>query len=135
MPALFYPTFIAETLEVADPEFRIWLQNVGMLLILVAIWNAAGAHAPHERPLLAWLVPLARAIASLFFLQVWLLNPFNSSDRPEAFILLFGIDGSFALIKAFLLQRGLPEESRLSAAMRWCMAPCTNGTVLVQQPS
>ena len=116
VPALFHPTFIADTLDVADPEFRIWLRNVGMLLILVGIWNAAGAHAPHHRPLFAWLVPLARAIASLFFLEVWLFNSFNSSDRPAAFMLLFLIDGTFAVVKSILLQLGLPEESRLSAA-------------------
>lgn len=116
LPALYHPTFIAETLDVADPEFRIWLRNVGMLLILVGIWNAAGAHAPHRYPLFAWLVPLARAIASLFFLEVWLFNSFNSSDRPQAFMLLFLIDGTFALVTSILLQLGLPEGSRLSAA-------------------
>ena len=116
VPALFFPSFIADLTDTADPEYRIWLRNVGMLLILVAIWNAAGAYAPHSRPLFAWLVPLARLIASLFFLEVWLLNSSNSSDRPEAFMWFFLIDGSFAVVTGTLLQLGLPEEHRLSLA-------------------
>ena len=40
----------------------------------------------------------------------------TASVRPEAFLLLFFIDGTFAIVKGTLLQLGMPKEHRLSVA-------------------
>lgn len=114
VPALFAPDFISKVLGHDSDFYTVWLRNVGMLLILVGIFNAVAAHAPDRTPVFAWAVALARLIASLFFLEVWLLNSHNSSDRPAVFMYFFLTDFSFAIVKATLLQLGLPADSRLS---------------------
>lgn len=114
VPALFFPDFISETLGHEMGFYTVWLRNVGMLLILVGIFNAIAAYVPDRAPVFAWAVALARLIASLFFLEVWLLNSHMSSDRPEVFMYFFLADFSFAVVKGVLLQLGLPPEYRLT---------------------
>jgi uncharacterized membrane protein len=107
VPALVHPETISKVLD-QDPNFQtIWLRNVGMLLILVAIFNAAAALAPARYPLVSWLVVAARFIAASFFLEVFLFNSLDSSDRPEVFLWFFIVDGSFGTVKGVLLYAGL----------------------------
>jgi hypothetical membrane protein len=116
VPALFYPDLISDVLGHEKGFHTVWLRNVGMLLILVGIFNAIAAHAPHRTPVLAWGVAAARIIASLFFLEVFLFNSHMSSDRPEVFGFFFLADFTFGVVMGALLQRGLPAEHRLSRA-------------------
>ena len=79
VPALFAPQIIIKALEI-DPNFStVWLRNVGMLLLLVAIFNAGAAVAPGRYPLYSWFVVLARLIAASFFLEIWLVDGLGSS--------------------------------------------------------
>lgn len=107
VPAWFAPPAFVKLLGI-DPNFHtIWLRNVGMLLLLVAIFNWAGTRHPREFPLYSWLVVLARIIAGLFFLEVWLFNSFSSSDRPELFLWFFLVDTTFGVTKGVFLYLGL----------------------------
>ena len=113
-PALVAPNIVINTFNIEGDFWTIWLRNVGMLLILVGLFNAASALAPARYPLVSWFVVLSRLIASSFFLEVWLFNTLHSSDRPEVFMWLFITDFSFGIVKGVLLNMGLPPESRIN---------------------
>ena len=113
VPAFFAPNMVINTFNIEGDFWTIWLRNVGMLLLLVALFNAAAALAPSRYPMVSWLVVLSRFIASAFFLEVWLLNSRHSSDRPEVFMWLFITDFSFGTVKGVLLNLALPKDSRL----------------------
>jgi hypothetical protein len=85
-------------------------------LLLVAIFNAAGAWRPHQFPLYAWMVVVARLIAGMFFLEVWLFNSFNSSDRPEIFMWFFLVDTTFGIVKGVFLYLGLRQLQEAGGA-------------------
>ena len=114
VPALFAPNVVINTFNIEGDFWTIWLRNVGMLLILVGLFNAASAPAPTRYPLVSWFVVLSRLIASSFFLEVWLINSLHSSDRPEVFMWLFITDFSFGVVKGVLLNLGLPQENRIN---------------------
>ena len=116
VPALFHPETLSDILDIEPDIYTVWLRNVGMLLILVGIWNAAAALAPARYPLVSWFVVLARLIAASFFFEIWLFNSLNSSDRPEVFMWFFIGDGTFAIIKGILLYFGLRQISRGSVS-------------------
>lgn len=114
VPALFDPDTISRVLGIDPNLYTVWLRNVGMLLILVGMFNAAAALAPSRYPLVSWLVVGSRLTAATFFLEVWLFNSLNSSDRPGVFMYLFLVDMTFGIVKGVLLNLGLPEDSRIS---------------------
>ncbi|MCH7812254.1 MAG: hypothetical protein IH958_06455, partial [Chloroflexi bacterium] len=60
VPALVHPDTMIKILDIDEDFYTIWLRNVGMLLILVAIFNAAAAIAPGRYPLVSWLVVAVR---------------------------------------------------------------------------
>ena len=112
--ALYAPDILVKALRLQRLQSTIWLRNVGMLLVLVSMFNAGAAAAPTRYPLYSWFVPLARLIASSFFFRVSFFNPHRSSERPIALLPLCLVDGALGLVCATLLQLGLPEDSRLS---------------------
>ena len=116
IPALFAPSLINHLFNLDPAYYTVWLRNVGMLLILVGIFNALAAKDPARYPALSWGVVVARAIASLFFFEIWTINLWNSSDNPGVFGYLFLVDGMFALLKGILLRRALPESRGMQAA-------------------
>jgi hypothetical protein len=118
VPAWFAPPFLINSLGLDGNFFTIWLRNVGMLLVLVGIFNAAAALAPARYPLLSWSVIAARLIAASFFLEVWLFNSHRSSDRPEVFMWFFLVDASLGIIKGVLLYRGLAQLDATTATAR-----------------
>lgn len=114
VPALFAPQVINNVFDFDPNFFPVWLRNVGMLLLLVAIFNGAAALAPHRYPLFAWLVVVARLIAASFFLEIWLLDHYTSSDRPDVFMWFFITDGSFGAAKGICLYLGLNQARQSS---------------------
>ena len=113
LPALVAPNVVINTFDIDEEFWTVWLRNVGMLLLLVALFNAAAALAPSRYPLVSWFVVLSRLIASAFFREVWLFNSLHSSDRPEVFMWLFITDFSFGVVKGVLLNRALSRDSRM----------------------
>jgi hypothetical protein len=111
VPALFAPQVINNVFDF-DPNFYpVWLRNVGMLLLLVAIFNGAAAISPQRYQLFAWLVVVARLIAASFFLEIWLLDHYTSSDRPDVFKWFFITDASFGIVKGITLYLGLRQSN------------------------
>jgi hypothetical protein len=111
--ALYAPGRLLSIMGLKKDISTVWLRNVGMLLVLVSLFNAGAAAAPRRYPLYSWLVPIARFIAASFFFEVARLNPFNSSERPRAFIPLGVFDLTMGIICSVLLHRGLSREDRL----------------------
>jgi hypothetical protein len=111
VPALFAPQVINNVFDFDPNFFPVWLRNVGMLLLLVAIFNGAAAINPQRYQLFAWLVVAARLIAALFFLEIWLLDHYTSSDRPDVFKWFFITDASFGIVKGITLYLGLRQAN------------------------
>jgi hypothetical protein len=105
--ALYAPWRIHRLLKLRPLGRTIWLRNVGMLLVLVSMFNAGAALDPLRYPLYSAMVAVARLIASFFFFRVAFQNPFHSSDRPRSFLLLATFDGTFGLVCGGLLYRAL----------------------------
>jgi len=112
--ALYAPQRIQDGLGLRRLVSTVWLRNVGMLLVLVSMFNAGAARAPYRYPLYAWLVAIARLIASFFFFRVAFFNPQSSSERPRTFLTLGIFDLTMGLICGLLLYLGFPDEYRLS---------------------
>ena len=105
--ALFAPHTLQDWMDLEPLEWTAWLRNVGMLLVIVSLFNAGAALAPLRYPLYSWLVPIARVIAATFFFDVVFLNSFDSADRPNAFITLAVFDLTFGVVCGALLYVGL----------------------------
>ena len=77
------------------------------MLLIVSINNVAAAIDPSRYQLFAWLV--GRYIAALFFLEIWIFDVLESSDKPNAFMWFFIIDALLGTIKGILLRVGLKQ--------------------------
>jgi hypothetical protein len=116
MNSLYAPPRIHAFLKLRPLQRTIWLRNVGMLLVLVSMFNAGSLLNPMRYPLFSWMVPTARLIASFFFFRVAIQNPWHSSDRPKSFLLLAAFDGTFGLVCAYLLNRNAPLREALRSS-------------------
>ena len=112
LTAWFAPGRILKVMRLQQTSNNVWLRNVGMLLVLVSMFNAGAALNPTRYPLYSWFVSIARLIASFFFFQVSLSSLRGSTERPRAFIPLMAFDFSMGVICGALLYLGLRAESR-----------------------
>jgi hypothetical protein len=69
--ALYAPARLLKLMGLRQDVTTVWLRNVGMLLVLVSMFNAGSALAPTRYPLFSWMVPIARLIAAAFFFEVY----------------------------------------------------------------
>ncbi len=110
--ALAAPASLAAWLGASTtPYTYLWLSNAGLLLIQTAIFAFPTASNPLRYHVYAWLTVIARVMGCLFWVAAanrW------SLDGPPRFLGL--VQGVFAVILFVLLQRGLPEPYKLSAA-------------------
>ncbi|WP_419863154.1 hypothetical protein [Candidatus Poriferisodalis sp.] len=113
-PALVAPQVINDIFGFEPDYYTVWLRNVGMVLLLVSITNAAAAVDPRRYQLFAWLVVVGRYIAALFFLEIWALDLLDSSDKPSAFMWFFITDASLGTISGILLYIGLRQRRQAS---------------------
>src|SRR5438552_875377 len=86
LTAWFAPERILKLLKLEPTNRTMWLRNVGMLLVLVSLFNAGAAVAPLRYPLFSWMVPAARLIASFFFFQIAFKDLRSSTERPKSYI-------------------------------------------------
>lgn len=112
--ALYAPARLLKLMGLRQNVTTVWLRNVGMLLVLVSMFNAGSAVAPARYPLYSWFVPIARLIAAAFFFKVRLTNAFNSTEKPRAFLPLGVFDLTMGIICSVLLRRGLAQASQTS---------------------
>ena len=120
VPALFAPQVINDIFGFDSDYYTVWMRNVGMVLLLVSITNAAAAIDPRRYQLFAWLVVIGRYIAALFFLEIWVLDALDSSDKPNAFMWFFIIDASLGTIKGVLLYFGLKQPDAVASSTSSC---------------
>ncbi len=114
-PALFLPQMINDTFGF-DPSYHtVWLRNVGMVLLLVSITNAAAAIDPIRYRLFAWLAVAGRFIAASFFLEIWVFDTLESSDMPNSFMWFFITDFSLGTVKGILLYVGLNQHDEIAS--------------------
>jgi FtsH-binding integral membrane protein len=116
--ALYAPARLLKLMGLRQDVTTVWLRNVGMLLVLVSMFNAGSALAPTRYPLFSWMVPIARLIAAAFFFEVYLTNAFNSTEKPRAFVPLGIFDLTMGIICSLLLRRGLAEERHATTGER-----------------
>jgi hypothetical protein len=110
--ALASPATLADWLGASKMAYTyLWLGNAGLLLIQTTIFAVPTASNPLRYHVYAWLAVLARVIGCLFWLAAWHRW---SLDGPP--LLIGVVQGLFAVVLGVLLQRGLPEPYRLSAA-------------------
>ena len=109
-PALVAPQMINDTFGLDPDYYTVWLRDAGMLLLLVSITNVAAAIDPIRYRLFAWLVVVGRLIAASLFLEIWLFDALESSDRPDSFVWFFVTDASLGTIKGILLYTGLKQH-------------------------
>jgi hypothetical protein len=109
-PALVAPQMINDTFGLDPDYYTVWLRDAGMLLLLVSITNVAAAIDPIRYRLFAWLVVVGRLIAASLFLEIWLFDTLESSDRPDSFMWFFVTDASLGTIKGILLYTGLKQH-------------------------
>ena len=114
VPALFAPQVINDIFGFDSDYYTVWMRNVGMVLLLVSITNAAAAIDPRRYQLFAWLVVIGRYIAALFFLEIWMFDALDSSDKPNAFMWFFITDASLGTIKGVLLYFGLKQRDTVT---------------------
>ena len=60
VPALVAPNIVINTFNIEGDFWTIWLRNVGMLLLLVGLFNAASALAPTRYPMVSGFIVLSR---------------------------------------------------------------------------
>jgi hypothetical protein len=106
LTAWFAPARILKLLKLEPTPRTMWLRNVGMLLVLVSMFNAGAAVAPRRYPLFSWMVPIARLIASFFFFQIVFKDLRSSTERPKSYIPLMLFDFTMGVICSVLLYRG-----------------------------
>ena len=106
LTAWFAPERIIKLLKLEPTERTMWLRNVGMLLVLVSMFNAGAALNPLRYPLFTWMVPTARLIASFFFFQIVFTSLRRSTERPRSYIALMAFDFTMGVICSTLLYKG-----------------------------
>ena len=111
-PALIAPQIINKLFSFNPDYYTVWLRNVGMVLLIVSINNIAAAVDPYRYQLFAWLVVAGRFIAASFFLEIWIFDVLESSDKPSSFMWFFITDASLGTIKGILLYAGLKQFKR-----------------------
>ena len=116
VPAIFFPDAIFDMTDTEPLAYTVWLRNAGVLLLLVSIWHAAGAYDPIRFPFFAWMVPIARLSAAVFFVEVVVFNSHNSIPDTSVIVPFIAVDAVVGLAKAILLQLGMPDDLKLNGA-------------------
>src|SRR6266487_4023908 len=119
--ALYRPATLQRLMRLQLLDATVWLRNVGMLLVLVSMFNAGAALDPTRYALYSYSVAAARLIAGFFFFRVSYFNPHRSSENPRAFLPLFVFDTTMGVLCGTLLHLGLRggrNQSLLEVASR-----------------
>jgi len=111
--ALCAPARLQRLMGLKPLAATVWLRNVGMLLVIVSMFNVGAAMSALRYPLYSWFVPIARLIAATFFFRVSYFNPADSSERPRAFLPLFVFDLTMGVVGSVLLALGFRRERQL----------------------
>ena len=104
LPALFAPRFLEKLADFGQTNTLHWLQNVGLLLLIVSVMYLAAIKDPFRYLFISYLVVAGRFSAGLLFLVGVLFLNFPSGMR-----ILAGNDLILSSIQAILLYRTLRD--------------------------
>src|SRR4051795_3096684 len=86
-----------------------WLGIAAIVLFSVTLLYLPSAAATQQYFTYDWLIVLSRAVAAVFWFTVW-RQPYHGG-----FLLYMISDGTFGIVLFFLLQKGAPDNARISA--------------------
>ncbi len=98
LPALFAPRFLESLLTIGTSNTPYWLQNVGILLVIVSTMYIPAIKDPFRYLFIAYLLVAARFSAGLLFLIGVL-----AMNYPSGFWVLSGNDLILSTLQAVLL--------------------------------
>jgi mono/diheme cytochrome c family protein len=109
--SIFKPSMLAFPIG-TQPLFQsnIWLGIAGVVLFTVTILYLPSAAATTQYFTYDWLIVVSRIIAAVFWFTVW-RQPYHGG-----FLLYMFSDGTFGVVLFFLLQKGAPDDKKLSSA-------------------
>ena len=82
IPAFFVPSFIVNTLGLADGFETVWLRNAGLLILIISLYHALAALKPATYPIVGWLIITGRLLAAVYWLIV-VLSLWDTSSNPQ----------------------------------------------------
>jgi hypothetical protein len=113
--AFFFPSFLIE--NVGDGRADLfedpWLGNVGLLLVLTAVFYLPTAIDPRRHRLYSWISAWSRVAAAAYWV-VYLLTA--GGDLPGGFRTIPMSDGVLGIVLLVLLRLGLPDGAGESSA-------------------
>lgn len=104
------PRLVVRSLGLREAASTLWVRNVGVLLIIMSLFNAGAARDPYRYPLYSSLVPVGWFIAAGF-------NWMALSRRSVASSIRFLFDLVMAALSAWLLLQGLSERRKRVASI------------------
>ena len=113
IPALFLPRTLNNWLEFDPASDTVWLQNVGLLLVLLNLFYMPVATQPFRYAVFARLTVAARFIASGFFLWIIFFTEISGVVWP-----LLATDFAIGCLIAFSLFRAFRVEDSNAFVMR-----------------
>ena len=103
LPALFAPRFLEELLSFHPTNTPAWLQNVGILLVIISVMYLPAIKDPFRYLFISYLLVAARFSAGLLFLIGVLFM-----EYPSGFLILSTVQAVFLY---FTLRAGDPRVS------------------------
>lgn len=106
LQAFFYPRPLIQMLGGGRVDLFTgpWLGNVGLLLLLTAVFYYPTARDPRAHPLYSWLAAGSRVAAAVYWV-LYLLTA--GSGLPRGFWAIPLSDGVMGVLLLFFLRRGL----------------------------
>lgn len=109
LSAFFYPAFLIQQVGSGQADLfeDPWLGNVGLLLLLTAVFYLPTAIDPSRYPLYTWLSAWSRVGAAVYWILYLTLG---RTDLPASFWTIPLSDGALGVILVLLLRAGLPRR-------------------------
>jgi hypothetical protein len=110
VPALFFPGYVVDTLDLEPGFFTVWLRNAGLLIFIITAYQILAAVAPSRYRAVAWMTIGGRLAAAIYWLVVS-LDWLGTSNNPSGFLPFLIGDVLFGGVSGVLLYLGLRAEA------------------------
>lgn len=110
VPALFFPSYVVDTLDLQAGFFTVWLRNAGLLIFIITAYQILAAVSPSRYRAVAWMTIGGRLAAAIYWLVVS-LDWLGTSNNPQGFLPFLIGDVLFGGVSGVLLYLGLRAEA------------------------
>lgn len=110
VPALFFPGYAIDTLNLEPGFHTVWLRNAGLLIFIITAYQILAAVMPSRYRAVAWMTVGGRLAAAVYWLVVT-LDWLGTSSNPPGFLPFLIGDIAFGGISGTLLYFGLRAEA------------------------